>query len=92
MEGADAHADSAVPPAVGRMSPEIAGHAERLLAHAVAEGTSLPVAASRTCEQLVGCLADFVGRSGASALARRSVQDSTWSQICARLAPGHPTR
>jgi hypothetical protein len=25
-------------------------------------------------------------------LARRSVHDSTWSQICARLAPRHPTR
>lgn len=61
---------------------EVTDPAKRLLERAIAEGPSLPVAAARTCEELVAYLADFIGRSGARALFDRSlaltVRDHPW--------------
>lgn len=55
------------------VNPDVADAAKRLLERATGERVSVPVAAARTCEELVACFADFIGRSGARALFDRSL-------------------
>lgn len=76
--------------------PEIADAARRLLERALAEDKGSPsvaVAAARACEELVGCLVDFIGQSGARALYDRSLalnrQEHPWL-VGAVASPGEP--
>lgn len=67
------------------MPPEIIDAARRLLDREIARAdrpNGVSAAATRACEDLVGCLANFVGQAGAGALYDRSLtlctRDQPW--------------